>query len=110
MTTRNYVKPVNISGWTANDGRYKEEAGTGWFPGAKVRLFPHDPRIRFENPVHELVEPSLRKAGIKMRACPVPVHHYGKLSMERNQRKGEEYFLLGKKKAGRESRGLSIPL
>jgi GT2 family glycosyltransferase/Flp pilus assembly protein TadD len=98
LTTRNYVEPVNISGWTANDGRYNEEAGTGWFPGAKVRLFPNDPRIHFEHPVHELVEPSLRKAGIKVKECGMPIHHYGKLSMKRNQRKGEEYLLLGKKK------------
>jgi GT2 family glycosyltransferase/predicted Zn-dependent protease len=98
LTTRNYVEPVNISGWTANDGKYGEEAGTGWFPGAKVRLFPNDPRIRFENPVHELVEPSLKKAGIKIKECEVPIHHYGKLRMDKNQKKGEEYFLLGKKK------------
>ena len=98
LTTRNYVEPLNISGWTANDGRYKEEAGTGWFPGTKVRLFPNDPRIHFEHPVHELVEPSLRKAGIKIKECAAPIHHYGKLSMKGNQRKGEEYLLLGKKK------------
>ena len=98
FTTKNYVEPVNISGWTGNDGKYQEEAGTGWFPGKKVRLFPKDPRIQFEHPVHELVEPSLGKAGIRVKECPVPIHHYGKLSMNKNRKKGEEYYLLGKKK------------
>jgi tetratricopeptide (TPR) repeat protein len=92
------VEPVNISGWTANAGEYVEEAGTGWFPGKKVRLFPNDPRIEFEHPVHELVEPSLRKAGIKIKECVIPIHHYGKLLMNKNQKKGEDYFILGKKK------------
>ncbi len=43
----------------------EEEAGTGWFPSNKVRLFPNDRRIRFENPVHEFVEYSLMRLGIK---------------------------------------------
>ncbi len=107
LTTRNYVEPVNISGWTANDGRYNEEAGTGWFPGKKVRLFPNDRRIHFEHPVHELVEHSLRRAGIKIKECSVPIHHYGKLNMNKNQKKGEAYFLLGRKKL--ETRGMDFP-
>ncbi|MBM4309052.1 MAG: tetratricopeptide repeat protein, partial [Deltaproteobacteria bacterium] len=98
FTTRNYVDPVNVSGWTANDGRYPEEAGTGWFPGGKVRLFPNAPRICFEHPVHELAEPSLGRAGIKIKECAVPVHHYGKLMLDKNEKKGEGYFLLGMKK------------
>ena len=99
IETRNYVRPSNIAGWTINDGGYStEEAGTGWFPGSKVRLFTNDSRIQFENPVHELVEPSLKKLRIKIKKCPVPVHHYGKLDMNKNASKGEEYYLMGKKK------------
>lgn len=96
--TRNYVEPVDVAGWTPNDGAYQEEAGTGWFPGRKVRLFPRNDRIKFENPVHELVEPSLRRLGIKIKECSVPIHHYGKLSRDKNLEKGEIYYRLGKKK------------
>ena len=74
---------VNV-GWTANDGSYEEEAGTGWFPSDKVRLLPNDKRICFENPVHEFVEPSLKRAGISIRKCHVPIHHYGKLETDRS--------------------------
>ena len=75
FVTRNYVKEMTVTGWTANNGRYREETGSGWFPAEKVRLFPNDKGIRFENPVHEFVEPSLKQAGIKVKHCIVPVHH-----------------------------------
>jgi len=63
-----------------------------------VRLFPNDRRIRFENPVHELVEPSLKKIGMPVKACRVPVHHYGKLDEVKGAAKGEAYYQLGKQK------------
>ena len=99
LTTRNYVIEPNTAGWTANDGSYRdEEAGTGWYPNLKVRLFRRDPRIRFSGAVHELVEPSMLGAGMKIVACDVPVHHTGKLDRVRVTEKGERYFLLGMKK------------
>jgi len=99
IVTRNYVVPVNKPGWVANDGTYApEEAGTGWIPSEKVRLFPNMPDIRFENPVHELVEPSLQRKRIPVRKCDIPVHHYGKLNEKKITDKGEEYYKLGKKK------------
>lgn len=99
FTTRNYINNVSIKGWQANDGRYgKEEAGTGWHPSIKVRLFPNDGRIRFEGHVHELLEPSLKAIGLKIKECNVPIHHYGQLNMEKTVSKGREYYLLGKAK------------
>lgn len=99
FVTRNYLFPSHMIGWTANDGRYGvEEAGTGWFPSNKVRLFPRDSRVRFVNPVHEVVEPSLIGIGFHISTCNIPVHHYGKLDSEKGRAKAEEYYLLGKKK------------
>jgi GT2 family glycosyltransferase/2-polyprenyl-3-methyl-5-hydroxy-6-metoxy-1,4-benzoquinol methylase/Flp pilus assembly protein TadD len=99
LITRNYVNEMTLTGWTPNDGRYStEEAGSGWFPSKKVRLFPNDSRIQFENPVHELVESSLDRAGIKTKECKVPIHHYGKLNNKKIIVKGEDYYLLGKEK------------
>jgi glycosyltransferase involved in cell wall biosynthesis len=99
FTTRNYVIPINVDGWIANDGTYRmEEAGSGWFSGEKVRLFPNDERIRFEDPVHERVEPSIETLGIMIRQCPVTIHHYGKLDEEKRRAKNEYYYHLGKKR------------
>jgi tetratricopeptide (TPR) repeat protein len=48
IVTRNYMNRVNAVGWSPNDGKYKdEEAGYGWFPSEKVRLFPNHADIRF---------------------------------------------------------------
>jgi glycosyltransferase involved in cell wall biosynthesis len=97
--TRNYTTDVNQVKWIANDGKYpKEDAGSGWTPSHKVRLFPNDNRIRFEYPVHELVENSLKRSDIRIKKCNIPVHHYGKLNQEKSASKGEEYYRIGRKK------------
>ena len=99
ITTRNYVKPTYAIGWTCNDGQYAdEEGGTGWYPSYKVRLFTNDSRIRFENPVHEFVESSIERNGIKIRKGDIPVHHYGQLDRGKYIAKGDKYYRLGVKK------------
>jgi glycosyltransferase involved in cell wall biosynthesis len=97
--TRNYTTDVNQVKWIANDGKYpKEDAGSGWTPSHKVRLFPNDGCIQFEFPVHELVENSLKRSDIRIKNCNIPVHHYGKLNQEKSTSKGEEYYRIGRKK------------
>jgi tetratricopeptide (TPR) repeat protein len=88
----------NTVGWVANTGEYGEEAGIGWFPSEKVRLFPNHTAIRFTYPVHELVEPCLQDAGIRIESCPIVVHHYGDLNPQRTDRKGEGYYDIGSRK------------
>jgi tetratricopeptide (TPR) repeat protein len=101
IQTRNYTFQVNTVGWQLNDGSYPaEEAGVGWFPSEKVRLFPNDPGIRFTYPVHEVVEPSLKNLGIAIQSCRIPVHHYGKLREDRTRRKTASYQALGRRKLG----------
>ncbi|MEJ2157933.1 MAG: glycosyltransferase [Desulfobacteraceae bacterium] len=96
LQTRNYLNLANTMEWQPNDNSYpQQEAGIGWFPTDKVRLFPNRSDIRFVFPVHEMVDTKLRAAGIGVRACPVPVHHYGLLNEAKNKRKAETYFKLG---------------
>lgn len=98
---RNYSNRVHIQGWTANDGAYpEEERADGWYPAERVRLFPNDPRIRYEGVVHELVEPALRQHGFTIHEAPIVAHHYGEIEglpdnlMEKQLR----YYELGKQK------------
>ncbi len=99
IVTRNYTIKANLTDWTPNDGSYPgEEAGTGWTPSNKVRLFPNHPGIRFENPVHEMVENSIRALGIPVVRADIPVHHYGYLDEEALEKKRRHYYELGKKK------------
>jgi len=110
IVTRNYVSSRSIIGWMPNDGKYPEEAGLGWIPSPKVRLFTRRKNILFSEPVHELVEPSLVKAKIPVHMCDVIVHHYGKLAGEQDLQKGEEYYLLGKIKYEKDPTNLKFIL
>jgi tetratricopeptide (TPR) repeat protein len=42
------------------------------------------------------VESSLKRAGIQIKECIVPIHHYGKLTTKNIISKGEDYYFLGK--------------
>ena len=99
FTTRNYTLLFNMLGWNANNGKYvNEQAGVGWTPSDKVRLFPNKPGVQFEYPIHELIEPSLKKAGLKVKKCIIPIHHYGRLDQGDSDKKGEIYYQIGRKK------------
>jgi glycosyltransferase involved in cell wall biosynthesis len=96
FTTRNYTNQTNAVDWQANDRTYPtQETGLGWFPSRKIRMFPRCENIRFTYPVHELVEPSIRAAGLETGECPVPIHHYGQLNEAKNTEKAKKYFSLG---------------
>ena len=107
MITRNYTYEVTAKGWTANDRKYlNEEAGTGWFPSAKVRLFVNDKRIRFQNPVHEFVEASLEKAGIEIKMAPPFRSIIMEIRQGQDHRKGEEVFSSWQEEDRADERGL----
>ena len=96
MTTRNYCNGSQHAGWTRCDGTYPEERSyEGWFPSTKVRLWRQRSEICFEGVVHELVEPSLIRAGIPIGDCTVPVHHYGYAEKERAV---DHYLRAGQRK------------
>ena len=98
MQTRNYSNLVNTVGFRPNRGEFPEEEGMGWYPSDKVRLFPNDPRIHFNYPVHELVEPSLSDLKIPVCDCPIVIHHYGVLNELHAREKTSKYHKLGRKK------------
>lgn len=107
IVTRNYMLQVNREKWQPNDGRYPlEEAAGGWVPSTKVRIFSNRMGIEFENPIHEIVEPSLERNGIPVTDCDIPVHHYGYLDEERIKEKKIAYYELGLKKLAKNGQDL----
>lgn len=99
FTTRNYSAEGGMDGFVVLDGSYPEdEAGIGWTPSDKIRLFPNNHGIRFTGCVHELVEAKVAEAGIVVCPHPVPIHHYGGLESKRQERKREDYYQLGVRK------------
>jgi GT2 family glycosyltransferase/tetratricopeptide (TPR) repeat protein len=108
MVTRNYTDQAGTKDWSANEGAYmREEAGRGWIPSPKARIFVNDTRVKFVNPVHELVEPTLQALGIKLQTCDVPVHHYGRLNRDKLIAKGKEYYRMGISKLEKTKGGYS---
>ncbi len=100
VVTRNYNNQVYIEQWQINNGQYPgDEAGRGWIPSDKVRVFPNIPLIRFENEIHEMVEPVLNRLKFpRKKTSSFLVHHYGHLDDARQTRKKEIYYELSKKK------------
>ncbi|MCD6185164.1 MAG: glycosyltransferase, partial [Deltaproteobacteria bacterium] len=96
VTTRNYTNKSNTIGWMFNSGEYPdEEEGAGWLPTTKARLFHNNSQIRFDYPVHEMLDLSLIREKAKVQKCDIPVHHYGKLDEKNCTEKGEKYYLMG---------------
>jgi glycosyltransferase involved in cell wall biosynthesis len=99
LVTRNYVARTAGDGWTCNDDTYiHEQAGRGWYPSAKIRLFPNNEKIRFEQPIHELVEYSIQRIGLGRQEASIPVHHYGELDAKQATAKDVQYYALGLQK------------
>lgn len=101
FVTRNYTDASSASGFVWAGEADPHAAGfRGWFPSAKVRLFPNVPGVVFEGPVHELVHESLMRLGIPAVDAPMPVHHYPHLnqSAEALARKQQLYLALGRRK------------
>jgi tetratricopeptide (TPR) repeat protein len=99
IATRNYCYEANTIGWYPNDGHYvQEEAGFGWLSSEKVRLFSNRKKIKFEGAVHEMVDPVLKRIGIKIKKSVIPVHHYGRLNTDLLNKKRRIYYEIGQKK------------
>mgnify|MGYP000892178229 CR=1 FL=1 len=95
IETRNYSELTVFTNWRANAGDFPDqEKGTGWFPSTKSRLWPNDPEVFFEMPVHEVADRSIYLKGYRVVKTDIPVHHYGKLSIEYDSQKGERYLKL----------------
>ncbi len=78
FVTRNYTNnrdTVDFTPCAADDPFARGFAG--WYPSIKVRLFPNENQARFEGNVHEMVDESLEKLGIRALDTEVPIHHYG---------------------------------
>ena len=81
---RNYVKSRSNRGWdriaVENDGAHERAMeAPAFFIHENCRLFRRRPEIYFTGRVHELVEPQVTAAGLKLRAANFFIHHFGHL-------------------------------
>ncbi len=101
FTTRNYTNSDGVAGFRPSAHDDPNARGfAGWYPSDKVRFFPGGCAAEFEGKVHELVDASLDRAGIRRIDSDVPIHHYALLkSPERLREKHVLYLELGHDKA-----------
>jgi tetratricopeptide (TPR) repeat protein len=101
FTTRNYTNSDSVADFRpcAKDDPYAR-GFTGWYPSAKVRFFPSGSGGEFEGKIHELIDASLERVGLRRIDSDIPIHHYALLkSQERLRQKQEMYLKLGHDKA-----------
>ena len=103
IPTRNYTNDSSTGGFVPNDGSFGPAANcAGWVESRKVRLFRNKPGVRFEGEIHEVVGPSIRRAGGKTEPLDVVVHHFGYLASESSlKRKTETMARLAEAKCAR---------
>jgi glycosyltransferase involved in cell wall biosynthesis len=95
INTRNYTDKTTATGWIPNIGEYEQETFSGWFPSEKVRFWRNDPRVKFEFPVHEVVEDSIYFLGYSIITdYSIQVHHYGRTRIDYEYGHGNKYYAL----------------
>ncbi len=65
-----------IDAWSVYIRNYKYEA-TAFDTSLNIRFFRKLPEVRFENEVHERVEPALARIGAKVAIAPFAIDHFG---------------------------------
>jgi glycosyltransferase involved in cell wall biosynthesis len=73
--------------------------GVAYSVSRTVRLFPRLRGIRYTYPVHESLLPALRRQGVAVRPCHIPIHHMGYLyGWQALDQKSRLYGELGARK------------
>jgi len=92
---RDYTNNKNAFGF--KEHKYKNSAG--YVPMPIIRIFRNDPRIRYEDRVHETVGNSLRKHSLKFIERPdIFIHHYKEEKGDENKKKRQlKYLRLAQK-------------
>ena len=70
------------------------EGGSDRTSFRQIKMFPNNPGIRFERPVHETVMPSINRLGLAIATTDVEVRHLGYADPSVTQRKHEYYQRL----------------
>jgi len=70
----------------------------GFIAMTMQRLYRRHPQVRFEGRVHELVGPSVARAGGRVGKLDVPIHHYGRLDPSACRARMRYYVELGERK------------
>lgn len=102
MEQRHYTNDKANLQFKEVDERYQKEAKEfqGYYPTLITRLFKNNLGLVFEGAVHETLDKSMQKLGLKFLRTDIPVHHYQYLkSEEKMAEKKQKYDALLEEKA-----------
>jgi glycosyltransferase involved in cell wall biosynthesis len=94
LDQRTYLPKQGVEASATVDEQELKQQYEGHESSNVVRLFKNDPRIRFRNKVHELVEHSIRENGGEIVETGVVLHHFSHLKKDRLNVKAQEYVDL----------------
>jgi len=100
LIQRNYTDDVQRDNFHLReaDSSAESKGFLGWSESPICRLFRNN-NVRFEGEVHELIEPSIKKAGGTIEMLPIAIHHYKEQrNAKRKQLKLQQYRELCLKK------------
>jgi tetratricopeptide (TPR) repeat protein len=95
---RNYVSSATGRGWDRavqkNDSAHpRAKDAPAYFVHENCRLFRRNADIYFIGRVHELVEHSIKAAGLKLLPSDVYIHHFGQLAAEHSRKNKAAAYL-----------------
>ncbi len=90
---RNYSNDMNDARFVPVEKIPESKAYKGYLKAVVTRLFRSDEKIRFSGKVHESVNESIAKLGVKIVESDIPIHHYFEEKGKENIRQRQLMYL-----------------
>lgn len=100
LRIRNYFADGDVPEPTLPSKLHREAPpALGYMATRIVRLFPRVPGMRYRYPVHESLLPAIKRIGISVGQCSIPIHHMGYVNSGKDSHaKVALYRSLGERK------------
>lgn len=113
LPIRNYLRSGAFVGMDGPARRNDRERGEGaqyshYYLQKAIRLFRARREPVYRGRVHEIAELYFEEKGLPPADLEVPIHHFGKLDMERDRAKQAEYFRLARAEADARPQDLQL--
>jgi len=97
LEQRHYTNDAKNPLFKKIDARYEKEAQgfAGYYPTLITRLFKNNVGLQFDGAVHETIDKSMQRLGLKFLRTDIPIHHYQNMKSDAQMKdKKEKYAKL----------------
>ena len=94
LEQRHYTNDIKNPLFKKVDQLYLEEARgfLGHYPTLITRLFKNNVGLQFEGAVHETIDKSMQKLGLKFLRTDIPIHHYQNMKSDAQMKNKKEKY------------------